>query len=157
MSHGNTPSAFSPVFFMSHAADVSRTFPFVRAHTSVAGVSLTLSATHLARLADGRLVAGGALRANGAHQLLVADGAGGVQEANVTDVSRVRAGGLYNPHTLHGDVVVDGVLASTFTTAVRPAAARVLLAPFAAWFRAAGAGWGLRAANRVVLAALARA
>ena len=40
-----------------------------------------------------------------------------------------RARGLYNPHTLHGDVVVDGVLTSTYTGVVHPALAHALLAP----------------------------
>lgn len=37
--------------------------------------------------------------------------------------------GLYNPQTLDGEIVVDGLLASTYTTAVAPAVAHAWLAP----------------------------
>ena len=45
------------------------------------------------------------------------------------DVDEVQAEGLYNPHTLSGTIIVDGVLASDVTTAVNPVLARSLLAP----------------------------
>lgn len=41
----------------------------------------------------------------------------------VTSVSREMAYGLYNPQTVHGDIVVSGVLASTYTQAVDARAA----------------------------------
>lgn len=49
--------------------------------------------------------------------------------------------GLYSPVTAHGDVVVDGVVASCYTTSVRAQAAHAFLAPIRALFAAAvGAG-----------------
>ncbi|KAK1870159.1 hypothetical protein I4F81_012621 [Pyropia yezoensis] len=54
-------------------------------------------------------------------------GNGGV--ASVTEVGREVAAGLYNAHTAHGDVVVDGVVVSTYTDAVHPVVAHALLAP----------------------------
>ncbi|GAB0490489.1 hypothetical protein MMPV_001726 [Pyropia vietnamensis] len=54
-------------------------------------------------------------------------GDGGV--ASVTGVGREVAVGLYNAHTAHGDVVVDGVVVSTYTDAVHPVVAHALLAP----------------------------
>lgn len=39
------------------------------------------------------------------------------------------ARGLYNPQTLQGDIVVDGVVASTYTYSVEPSLAHSLLAP----------------------------
>ena len=33
----------------------------------------------------------------------------------------VRDTGLFNPHTMHGDIVVDGIVTSVYTTAVAPA------------------------------------
>jgi hypothetical protein len=45
-------------------------------------------------------------------------------------VTRVRRAGLYNPQTIAGDVVVDGMLIATYTTAVEPAVAHALLLPF---------------------------
>lgn len=47
----------------------------------------------------------------------------------VTAVARVSAAGLFNPHTLDGRIVVNGVLVSCYTRAVHPALAGALLAP----------------------------
>jgi len=41
----------------------------------------------------------------------------------------VESKGLYNPHTLHGDIVVNNVVASTLTDAVHPTLAHALLWP----------------------------
>lgn len=49
----------------------------------------------------------------------------------------VRKKGLYNPQTLHGDLVVDGVKVTTYTTAVRGVTAHALLAPWRGLFRVA--------------------
>lgn len=45
----------------------------------------------------------------------------------VTGVSLVVKQGLYNPQTIHGDIVVNGIVASTYTQAVHPLFARFLL------------------------------
>jgi hypothetical protein len=47
----------------------------------------------------------------------------------VVSTTLVEATGLYNPQTIHGDIVVDGIVASTYTTAVDPQVAHGLLAP----------------------------
>lgn len=56
----------------------------------------------------------------------------------VKTVTRVVKQGLYNPHTLHGDIIVNGLVTSSFTTAVTPPLARVLLAIPKALYRV---GW----------------
>lgn len=48
----------------------------------------------------------------------------------VDGVSNVRESGLFNPQTMHGDIVVDGFVASTYTETVPRAVASGLLAPF---------------------------
>ncbi|KAI0565006.1 hypothetical protein FGB62_22g132 [Gracilaria domingensis] len=48
------------------------------------------------------------------------------------NISRVRSRGLYNPQTLHGDIVVNGIQVSTYTAAVQPVAATALMAPIRA-------------------------
>ncbi len=58
-----------------------------------------------------------------------------LRERTVKSISEVEVQGLYNPQTLHGDILVDGVQASTYTTAVPPQAAHVLLAPLRAVYR----------------------
>ena len=52
----------------------------------------------------------------------------GVQ-ASVVAVSTETATGLYNPHTLNGDIVVNGIKTSTYTAAVAPALAHAALWP----------------------------
>jgi len=57
----------------------------------------------------------------------------------VVGIGRVALGGLYNPHTLDGDLTVDGVVVSTWTAAVPPAVASAALAPLR-WLVARTAG-----------------
>lgn len=57
---------------------------------------------------------------------------------SVTDVDFIKYdGGLYNPQTVDGDLVIDGIVVSTYTTAVEPNMAHALLAPVRAIFMAA--------------------
>ena len=58
--------------------------------------------------------------------------------SKITKVSMVRGRGLYNPQTVHGDIVVNGVKASTYTTAVKKMTAHSLLTPVRAAFRVLG-------------------
>lgn len=57
----------------------------------------------------------------------------------VTRVGVAVSGGLFNPQTVDGSIVVNGVLASTYTTAVKPAVAHALLWPMRRMFCARGA------------------
>lgn len=45
----------------------------------------------------------------------------------VRRIRRVSLRGLYNPQTVHGDIVVNGIRASTYTTSVAPSVAHALL------------------------------
>ena len=65
--------------------------------------------------------------------------------------SGVKGKGLFNPHTLHGDLVVDGVHTSTYTTAMSPTLAHALLWPFRAAYSSVGVS-----ATPALLAAAAR-
>lgn len=56
-------------------------------------------------------------------------------KVKVTKVEKMSGRGLYNPQTLHGDIVVKGIVTSTFTEAVRPPLARMLLKPLEALYR----------------------
>lgn len=47
----------------------------------------------------------------------------------VLAVEETVAKGLYNPHTMHGDIIVNNVRVSCYTTAMKPVAANVALAP----------------------------
>lgn len=57
--------------------------------------------------------------------LVLADGG----YVSVTAKDRVVERGLFNPHTTQGDIVVDGFLVSTYTSAVKPVSAHALMAP----------------------------
>jgi hypothetical protein len=53
----------------------------------------------------------------------------------VSGVSRFSSRGMFHPQPLQGDIMVDGVLASTYIRAVAPAVAHELAAPQHALFR----------------------
>lgn len=56
--------------------------------------------------------------------------------AVVEKVSRRVSRGLYNPQTLHGDIIVNGIRTSTYTSTVDPQISHALLAPVRAiWER----------------------
>jgi Hint module len=50
-------------------------------------------------------------------------------ETVVTQIKLIETIGLYNPQTLHGNIVVDGLLATTYTETISPAVAHAVLAP----------------------------
>lgn len=110
---------FSPVFMFSHKID-DGLFPFVELRTARGAIAL--STGHLLYV-DGTLRAADTVKPGDLLRLP----AGG--DESVLSVRAVQETGLYNPQTLHGDIVVDGVVASTYTSAVRPEAAHALLAP----------------------------
>lgn len=49
-----------------------------------------------------------------------------VKVLNVVEVTEV---GLYNPQTIHGDIVVNGIISTTFTEAIPSRVAQTLLSP----------------------------
>lgn len=51
----------------------------------------------------------------------------------VTAVSKVLATGLYAPHSMNGDLIVDGIVVSCYTRAIHPRVAHALLMPVR-WF-----------------------
>ncbi len=56
-------------------------------------------------------------------------------QAAVVAVSPEVATGLYNPQTLSGDIVVNGIRASTYTAAIAPSLAHVALWPVRMMYR----------------------
>lgn len=53
----------------------------------------------------------------------------------VASVERVKGLGLFNPQTMDGNIVVDGVVVSTFTQSLDALTAHGLLSPLRALFR----------------------
>lgn len=85
-------------------------------------MSLILSENHYA-YADGRLVAAGKVQPG----QKMTSGRG--ETLTVEDVRQVWKSGRFAPHSMHGDLIVNGVLVSAYTTEVHPSLAHVLLAP----------------------------
>lgn len=112
----------STVFGFSHR-ELRRKFEFVRLITDD-GV-LETTAGHFVHTSEGLLPA--AKMAKGM-DLIREDGV----KSRVKSVSTVWKTGLFAPHTLDGNIVVNGFQASTFTTAVRSTTASALLSPLRA-------------------------
>lgn len=120
----STWGLFSPVYFFSHR-EVDAVNPFVEIFTEDKRML--------------RLTAGHYMYVNGALKLASAVRVGDVIDApvgrsTVTKVETVLDTGLINPHTMHGDIVVNGVRTSTYTDALNPVLAHSLLAPLRALY-----------------------
>lgn len=117
--------AHSRVYFFSHRLHEG-VHEFVRVETE-GRHAIVLSANHY-MYANGEMVA--------ADQVRVGDQVDTVEGiSRVVEVSVVRERGLVAPHTLHGDIVVGGIRASTYTRSVHPTLAHFLLGPVRAVVR----------------------
>eukprot|EP00173_Palmaria_palmata_P000094 Plantae.Rhodophyta-Palmaria_palmata.ctg10447.p2 GENE.Plantae.Rhodophyta-Palmaria_palmata.ctg10447~~Plantae.Rhodophyta-Palmaria_palmata.ctg10447.p2 ORF type:complete len:187 (+),score=32.60 Plantae.Rhodophyta-Palmaria_palmata.ctg10447:79-561(+) len=120
---------FSRVFMFTHKmAGVRQAFVTL---ATAGGHELALTSGHYL-YANGALVAAGEVRVGD----VLNTGAG--SETAVVAVGKVMGEGLFNPQTVKGDVVVNGVQASTYTTAVEPTFAHAVLAPLRSAFEAFG-------------------
>jgi hypothetical protein len=112
---------FSRVFMFTHKmADSANTFVALE---TASGASLSLTKGHYI-YADGALVAASEVTVGS--ELTLGNG----QVSAVVAVGSTGGVGLFNPQTVNGNIVVNGVLASTYTTAVEPSVAHAILAPF---------------------------
>jgi len=133
VASGKDAASFSPVYLFSHRTpDAGGRYV---AATTASGRTLVATADHLVPLAtDGHpLVRLGDVAVGDSLTDAVA-----ASSSRVVAVAAVGGAGLYAPHTVHGDIVVGGVVASTWTAAVEPTVARTLLRPFAAAAAAVG-------------------
>jgi len=120
---------YSEIFFFSHR-DPNQISDFVSIQTQ--GTSsmgtLTVSPSHLI-FVSGTLKAAKLARVG--DSLVSSSGV----PLKIVSIKAVRLEGLYNPHTLAGDVVVNGIRASCFTEAVEPKMAHALLRPLELAYR----------------------
>jgi Hint module len=122
-------SEFSLVFMFTHKLnEVVNTF--IQLHTA-SGHSVSATPGHYLYI-NGDLVPAGSIKVGDV--MTTADG----EPTRVIQVSQVLGSGLFNPQTVHGDIVVDGIMSSTYTTAVAPSIAHKVLAPFRAAYAALG-------------------
>jgi hypothetical protein len=121
---------FSPVFAFTHK-DPSAVSAFITISTS-SGASLRLTPGHHLYV-NGDLVVASSVVVGDTLEL---------ESGAISAVSSITSGvntGLYNPQTLEGSIIVDGVRASTYTASVDPAFAHAALTPLRALFRLFGA------------------
>lgn len=119
------PKTFSDVFMFTHKIKTGN-FDFVRIAT-MSGNSLHLSSGHYLYV-NGHLTAAKSVKMG--DSLRLADGSA----TRVSQISSASRQGLFNPQTLHGDIIVDNIAASTFTMAVQPSVANMLLSPMRALY-----------------------
>lgn len=145
VSSGFGPGAYNDIYMFTHQ-DSKAVSRFLRIETATRSSNpLVVSSDHYIRVYRRGLVTASAIRV-GDLLLLALPGINDVGIASlpqqnalvsdiVTSVSVVEEKGLFNPQTLHGDIVVNGYICSTYTAAVRPQVAEHLLAPFRALYR----------------------
>eukprot|EP00737_Agarophyton_chilense_P003682 gb/GEZJ01004376.1/.p1 GENE.gb/GEZJ01004376.1/~~gb/GEZJ01004376.1/.p1 ORF type:complete len:380 (-),score=56.14 gb/GEZJ01004376.1/:308-1423(-) len=118
---------YSPVFMFTHQQHTV-SYPFISLQAERMDQPLLLTSGHFV-YASGRCVPAAAVKKG--DWLELADGS----KAQVLDVSVQIASGLYNPQTLHGDLIVNGVRVTTYTTSVESITAHSLLAPLRALYQ----------------------
>ena len=111
---------YSKIFAFTHR-ERSRVHPFLKISFSN-GMSLTLSEGHYTYV-SGHLRAASAVRIG---EAMKSDSGSTIV---VSDIRKVWETGMYAPHTMQGDLVVNGVVVSAYTTEVSPALAHALLTP----------------------------
>jgi preprotein translocase subunit YajC len=125
---------FSHVFMFTHKVDDEVGREFVRITTDSDNTVVATEGHYIPTVGNGLSTAGSLCVGD---QLFVSGSGGGFTSATVTSTERVTRTGLYNPQTVRGDIVVDGIVASTYTTAVEPRLAHAILTPLRAlylWF-----------------------
>lgn len=114
------PNEFSTVFMFTHkTADVESNFVHI---STDSGRAVALTTGHYVHTSVGLKAA--AFVGKGDRLILST----GLQTV-VTNIGTVRTKGLFNPQTVHGDIVVDGLIASTYTTHFHPVLAHASLHP----------------------------
>ena len=113
-------NTYSEVYMFSHRyADFTGPFVFIQTES---GEELMLTADHYLYINNKLAVASTIVAGD---RVTKGDGSDAIVSAVTTKVAE----GLYNPHTMNGDIVVNGVKTSTYTAAVEPNLAHSLLWP----------------------------
>jgi Hint module len=122
---------YSPVFMWTHRDGSHKSTNYITLATAAA--SLTLTPGHHVHLASSsRTIEARHVRVGDV--VLTTANSGG--EPIISIKRGVQASGLYNPQTLDGRIVVDGIQVSTYTSAIRPDIAHAALAPLRLAYRA---------------------
>lgn len=119
------PGIYSRIYTFSHR-DANAKARFVRI-TTESGMSLDLTPGHLIYVKE-RPEAIAASNVSVGDTLRVSDGS----LSTVRSIRSVTSTGLYAPHSIQGDIIVNDLIASCYTDHVDPSAAHALLAPLRA-------------------------
>lgn len=109
------------VFMFTHR-DALKKYKFLQFRFEE-GDALTLTSSHYVYLGNGKMRAAEEIRNGDTLATPKESGKEVVSIENVWDI------GLFNPHTLTGDLVVEGIRTTCYTTAIQPRLAHGLLAP----------------------------
>ena len=123
---------YSPVFAFTHRDKFAKS-SFIRLSIQ-GGVELLVTSGHFVYVNSNELVPANTVAVGQA--LHLGDGS----FSAVVSITREISTGLYNPQTLHGDIIVDGVRTSTYTNAIEPTAAHCALLPLRVWYQMSGFG-----------------
>lgn len=116
----NEKKEFSDVFMFTHRLS-SANAEFVQIRTA-AGHSVMLTPNHYLYVNE-RMAIASTVKVG--DKLKAKDGSA----VTVTAVSTTVSSGLYSPNTLDGDIVVDGIVMSTYTSDINPSLAHAALWP----------------------------
>lgn len=122
-------NSFSEVFMFTHRLATVK-HAFLRIVTGT-GRELSLTKSHYMYVNGGLSAAENVKTGD---DIILANGS----VDTVADVKEIMSQGLYNPQTIQGDIVVNGVLASTYTKTVNPSTAHAFLAPLRAVYEHIG-------------------
>lgn len=155
-SSSNNKPFYSSVFLFTHN-DHTRVYSRFVTLTTAGNHSLTATAGHYIYVNGGMLMRMQDVRVGMTLTPKSSDDDEGKRMRVRSVKTKVRARGLFNPQTIQGDIVVDGVTATTFTQAIEAVAASALLAPVRALFRAMGSmvgngkgNWVMKEMSRVL-------
>jgi len=112
--------SFSDVYMFSHKISATRS-EFVRISTE-GGRTISLTPNHYLYV-NGKMAVASVVKVGDS----LTTGTGATDK--VATVSTVQAAGLYNPHTMDGDIVVDDIVTSTYTSDIEPTLAHAALWP----------------------------
>eukprot|EP00171_Calliarthron_tuberculosum_P009370 IDg9370t1 len=123
------PETYSQVFMFTHSSlHIEAEFVEIRVRS---GATVQLTPGHYLYV-NAWLIAARDVQIG--DTLVLGDGT----SSAVVSAKYIMKRGIFNPQTIHGNIVVNGVTASTFTEAIEYGAAQSLLAPFRCLFRAFG-------------------
>lgn len=124
------PEQFSDVFMLTHRLS-SGVYEYLYLHSSATSTPLVLTSGHYLLL-NGEMRAAKNARVGDVLHL------GNGTTSTITQIAVGKDRGLYNPQMVDGRIVMNGVVASTYTTAISASIAHALRTPLRCLFKLSG-------------------